>query len=182
VISPATLLLFAEAAEQAQKSFWRDPAVWRPLNLLIFVAIMIYILRKKIGIGDVFDKRAGGIRKQLEEARTAKEEAERRLAEVQTRLSKLDQEVGEIKKEAELESAREMDRILKGAAADAEKIGQTAQREIEGAVKAAKADLRAFVAEQSTQMAEAIIRREMKPEDNNRLVGKYIDELGGVRK
>jgi ATP synthase F0 subunit b len=176
------LLLLAEAAEHQAESFWSNPAYWRPLNLLIFLAFLIYLLRNKIRIGEVFDKRAAGIRKELEEAHTARAEAEQKLAEVEARLNKLDEEVAEIKAEAERDSAREMDRIMKAAAADAEKIGQTAQREIEGSVKAAKSDLRAFVAEQSANLAQSMIQREMKPDDNSRLIGKYIDELGEVAK
>jgi ATP synthase F0 subunit b len=176
------LLFLAQAAEHQAESFWTNAAWWRPLNLLIFLAFLIYLLRNKIRIGEVFDKRAAGIRKQLEEAQQARAEAEQKLAEVEARLNRLDEEVADIKAESERESAREMDRIMKSAAADAEKIGQTAQREIEGSVKAAKSDLRAFVAEQSAQLAQSMIHSDMKPDDNSRLMGKYIDELGGVSK
>jgi hypothetical protein len=31
-------------------------------------------------------------------------------------------------------------------------------------------------------MAQSMIQREMKPDDNSRLIGKYIDELGEVTK
>jgi ATP synthase F0 subunit b len=181
-LAKPALLFLAQAAEHQAESFWTSAAWWRPLNLLIFLAFLIYLLRNKIRIGDVFDKRAAGIRKELEEAQQARAEAEQKLAEVEARLNRLDEEVADIKAEAERESAREMDRIKKAAAADAEKIGQTAQREIEGSVKAAKSDLRAFVAEQSAQLAQSMIQREMKPDDNSRLIGKYIDELGEVSK
>ena len=66
--------------------------------------------------------------------------------------------------------------------ADAEKVRQTAQREIEGAMKAARTELRAFVAEQSVGLAETIIRREIRPDDNTRMLNKYIDELHEVSK
>jgi F-type H+-transporting ATPase subunit b len=177
----SALLLLAEAAEQAQEVPWyRDPR-WRIVNLLIFVAILVYILVKRVRIGEVFDRRAAGIRQQLEEARRGKEEAELRLAEVEARLNRLDQEIAEIKAESERESVKEHDRIAMAASSDAEKIGQTAQREIAGAMKTAKSELRAFVAEQSVQLAESIIRKEMKPDDSKRLLNKYIDDLGEVK-
>ncbi|HMG35406.1 MAG TPA: ATP synthase F0 subunit B [Blastocatellia bacterium] len=174
------LMLFDQAEEQ--KSFWANPTYWRVINLIIFVAALVFLLRNKIRIGEVFDKRADSIRKQLEEARSQKDEAERRLAEVESRLSRLDEELANIKAAAEQEGQREVERIMKAADADAEKIGQTAQREIEGAMKAAKSDLRAFVAEQSVQLAESMILSDLRPDDSNRLVARYIDDLGEVKR
>jgi ATP synthase F0 subunit b len=175
-ITPA-LLFLAENAEH--DVWWRDPR-WRIVNLLIFVAFLIYILVKKVRIGEVFDNRAATILKELEQARRDKEEAQRRLAEVEARFGRLDQEVAAIRAESEREAAREAERIRQAAAADAEKIRLTAQREIDGAMKAARTELRAFVAGQSVELAETIIRRDIRPEDNKRLLNKYMDELSEV--
>src|SRR5581483_9685200 len=113
---------------------------------------------------------------ELEQARHDKEEAQQRLAEVETRFKRLDEEVAQIRAEAEREAAREAERIRQAATADAEKIRQTARREIDGAMKAARGELRAFVAEQSVALAETIIRRDIRPEDDRRLLSRYMDE------
>ena len=175
-IRPALAL----AAEQS--GIWHNVTLWRVINLLIFVIILVYILRNKIRIGQVFDNRAARIAKELEQAKRDRQEAQERLAELEARLGRVDQEVAEIRAEAERESARESERIRQQAAADSEKIAHTAQREIEGAVKAAKDELRAFVAEQSVTLAEGIIRREIRPEDNAKMVNKFIDSLEEVSK
>ena len=175
-ITPA-LLFLAENPEH--EVWWRDPR-WRIVNLLIFVAFLIYILVKKVRVGEVFDNRAAAILKELEQARRDKEEAQRRLAEVEARFGRLDQEVTAIRAEAEAEAAREAERIRQAAVADAEKIRLTTQREIDGAMKAARTELRAFVAEQSVALAETIIRRDIRPEDNKRMLNKYMDELSEV--
>jgi F-type H+-transporting ATPase subunit b len=172
-------LLLAGAAE-GSGGFLSNPGLWRVINLLVFVLILIYILRNKIGIGRIFDNRAASIVKELEQARREKQEAEARLAELESRLGRLDDEIAGIRAESERESAREAERISQAAAADAEKIRQTAHREIEGAVKAARTELRAFVAETSVEMAGQMIAREIGPEDNARMVNKYMDELGEV--
>jgi len=170
-------LFLAENAEQLP--WWRQPW-WRPINLLIFVIFLIYILVKKVRIGEVFDNRAAAILKELEQARRDKEEAQRRLAEVEARFARLDEEVAGIRAEAEREAGREAERLRQSAAADAEKIRLTAQREIDGAMKAARTELRAFVAEQSVALAETMIRRDIRPEDNQRLLNRYMDELSEV--
>jgi F-type H+-transporting ATPase subunit b len=163
-------------------SFLMNQGLWQVINFIVFVAIMIYIMRNKIGIGKVFDDRAVAIRKELDKAKVEKEEAERKLAEVEARMSKLDEEVAQMRAEAELEAEREATRIREAAALDAEKIKLMTAREIEGAMKEARAELRAFVADNSVAMAEAIIRRELKPEDNSKILNKYVEELRGVAK
>ena len=49
-------------------------------------------------------------------------------------------------------------------------------------MKGARGELRAFVAEQSVALAEGIIRREIRPEDNARMVNRFIDDLNEVSK
>jgi len=178
-IQPALFL----AAEQAEATgLWTNKPLWRVVNLLIFVIFLVYIFRKKLQIGKVFDDRAASIVKELEQAKRDKQEAQERLQELEARFARLDQEVAAIRAEAERESAREAERIKQAAGADAEKIRQTAQREIEGALKAARTQLQAFVADQSVALAEGIIRREIRPEDNTRMVNKFINDLSEVSK
>ena len=174
------VLLLAEQSESG--GLLSNLTLWRVINLLIFVLILVYILRNKIKIGQVFDSRAVRIAKELEQAKRDKQEAQKRLAELEARLGRLDQEVAEIRANAELESAREAERIKRAAEADADKIRQMTKREIEGAMRNARSELQAFVAEQSVAIAESIIRREIRPEDNARMVNKFIDELEGVGK
>jgi ATP synthase F0 subunit b len=176
----AALLFLAES--EGQDGILRNKPLWRVINLAIFVIILIYILRSKVRVGQIFENRAATIVKELEQAKREKQEAEARLGELETRLSRLDQEVAGIRAEAERESEREAERVRQAASADAEKIRVTAQREIEGAMKAARTELRSFVAEASVAMAEEIIRREIRPEDNSRMLNKYIDDLHEVSK
>lgn len=179
-ITVAALLFLAES--EGQGGFWTNKPLWRVINLSIFIIVLVYILRSKVRIGQVFENRAATIVKELEQAKRDKQEAEARLGELEARLSRLDQEVAEIRAEAERESKREAERVREAATSDAEKIRLAARREIEGAMKSARTELRAFVAEQSVALAEGIIRREIRPEDNTRMLNKYVDDLREVNK
>ncbi len=179
LISPA-LLLAGQTAEGG--GLLQNTTLWRVINLLIFVVVLVYLLRNKIRIGQVFNDRAASIVKELEQAKREKQEAEQKLAELEARLGRLDQEVAEIRAQSERESKAEAERISQSAQADAEKIGQSAQREIEGAMRAARSELREFVAEHSVKLAEEIIRREIRPEDNSRMFTKFVDDLREVNR
>lgn len=179
LISPA-LLLAGQTAEGA--GLLQNTTLWRVINLLVFVVFFVYLLRNKIRIGQVFNDRAASIVKELEQAKREKQEAERKLAELEARLGRLDQEIAEIRAQSERESEAEAERIAQSAQADAEKIGQTAQREIEGAMRVARLELREFVAEHSVKLAEQIIRREIRPDDNSRMFTKFVDDLREVNR
>ncbi|HEY6332554.1 MAG TPA: ATP synthase F0 subunit B [Blastocatellia bacterium] len=158
-----------------------DHTLWQVINLVIFVAGLAYIFINKVKIGQVFDKRAAAIKRNLDEARKEQLEAQKHLAEIAARLARLDQEVAGIKDQAEREARREAERIKQAAEADAEKMAQLAKREIEGAARSARAELRAFTAEQSVGLAESLIRKHIKPQDNTRIVSQYVDELGAIK-
>ena len=179
LISPA-LLLAGQTAEGG--GFLQNTTLWRVVNLLIFAAVLVYLLRNKIRIGKVFDDRAASIVKELEQAKREKQEAEHKLAELETRLGRLDQEIAEIRAQSERDIEAEAERIARSAEADAEKIGLTAQREIEGAMRAARSELREFVARHSVKLAEEIIRREIRPDDNSRMFTRFVDDLREVNR
>jgi F-type H+-transporting ATPase subunit b len=168
------LALFEEAAG--------DHQVWRVINFAVFVAVMIYIFRYRLRIGKVFEDRAAGIARELEEARKEKEEAERRLIEIESRLQQVDREAADMRARAELEASKEAERIRQSAEAESEKIKQLAKREIEGAMRAARAELKSYVAELSVGMAGESIRKNMRPEDDRKILTEYVRELGEVKK
>ncbi len=179
LISPA-LLLAGQTAEGG--GLLQNTTLWRVVNLLIFAAVLVYLLRNKIRIGKVFDDRAASIVKELEQAKREKQEAEQKLAELEVRLGRLDHEVAEIRSQSERDSKAEAERIARSAEADAEKLGLTAQREIDGAMRAARSELREFVAQHSVRLAEEIIRREIRPEDNSRMFTRFVDDLREVNR
>ena len=77
------------------------------------------------------------------------------------------------------EAAEERERIARSTETEINRLSEQATREIESAGKAAKKELRRYTAEQSVRLAEEIVRREMKPEDDARLIANNIEELGG---
>jgi F-type H+-transporting ATPase subunit b len=176
----STLILFA--GSEGEAPWWNQPGleVWKFVNLFIFIAALVYILRRPLS--EAFRARREGIRRDLMRAQEERNAALAKLEEVEARLSRLDSEVTNIRTQSAKEAAEERERIRLATEAEIEKLREQTRREIESAGKAARQDLREFAAEQSVRLAEEIIRRDMRAEDDARLINLEIEELGGARR
>jgi len=166
----------------AETTHWWDyPGfeLWKFVNLAIFVLAMVYILIRKAKLGEAFKARREGIKQELARAQQERDAALAKLKEVEERLGLLDTEVAAIKEHSVREAAEERERIARSTETEITRLSEQATREIESAGKAAKKELRRYTAEQSVRLAEEIVRREMKPEDDARLIANNIEELGG---
>jgi F-type H+-transporting ATPase subunit b len=172
---------FALAAAEETR-WWDYPGfeLWKFINLAIFVSIMVFILTRKVKLGEAFRTRRENIRRDLAHAQQERDAAVAKLKEVEERLARLDTEAAAIQEQSKREAAEERERITRSTETEVAKLSEQAQREIETAGKAARHELRRYAAEQSVNLAEKMIRREMKPEDDARLINRNIQELGGA--
>ena len=173
--------LFLGFAGAEETRWWDYPGfeLWKFVNLAIFVIALVFAMRKLFGVPEMFRDRKETIKRELAKAQQERDAALAKLKEVEERLGRLDTEVATIKEQSVREAAEERERIARSTEAEIAKLSEQATREIESAGKAAKKELRRYTAEQSVQLAEQLIRREMKPEDDARLIASNIEELGG---
>lgn len=169
-------------AEGEAAPWWNRPGleVWKFVNLFLFVGALVYILRRPVS--DALRARREGIRRELMRAQEERDAANAKLEEVNARLARLDEEVASVREQARREAEEERERIRRSADEEAEKLREQARREIESAGKAARHELRRFAAEQSVRLAEEMIRRDIRPEDDQRLVNRQVEELGGIQR
>lgn len=176
----SSLILLASPTGEAP--WWNKPGLeaWKFVNLFIFLAVLIYILRRPLS--EAFKARREGIRRELMRAQEERNAALAKLEEVEARLARLDSEVAGIREQSVKEAADERERLRLATEAEIEKLREQSRREIESAGKAARQELRQFAAEQSVRLAEEMIRQDMRPEDDARLISLEIEELGGARR
>jgi len=162
--------------------WWDYPGLelWKFVNLALFVGGLIYILTRKVKLGEAVKTRRETIKQELARAKRERDAALAKLKEVEERLARVDTEVFKIQEQSQREAADERDRIAKSTELEMAKLAESAKREIENAGKAAKHELRNYAAATSVRLAEEIIRREMKPEDDARLLQRNVQELGGA--
>ena len=166
------LLLLAEGAQ-----WYNYPGLelWKFANLAIFTAAGIYVLRKPIN--QALLARRGAIQQELVNAQNEREQALARVAEADTLLSRLDEDVHTVEAQAREEAIAEKQRIATSTERELEKLKQQAQREVETADKLARKELRQFLAEKSVVIARESIRTQMRPEDDTALIRESIGEL-----
>lgn len=156
-----------------------NPALAKTINLAIFIFISYLLIRKPLR--QMFAERLAGVRELLQRAANEKEAASKKMAELESRIDRLGDELESIRERTAAEAAAEQARIEAETERDIERLRQTAHREIEIAGQVAISELRSFVATRSVDLAEELIRQELTPVDDSRLIRRVGEELTKVK-
>jgi len=155
--------------------------IWTVLNFFILIGGLAW-LTSKYGT-PLLNARAKGISEGLAAGEKAKADADRRAAEVQSRLANLEKEIAALRADAKTERDREADRIRRDSQADLARIHAQAEHEIEAAGKHARLDVQRAAARLAIELAETKVRARMSPDVQASLVRAFVTDLprkGGV--
>ncbi len=154
-----------------------DEAAWifEAFNSGVIVLTIIFLLWK--ALPKLFRTRADRLAKALEEARKATEEANRLVADVEARLSRLDTEIEQMRAAMERDSADEEKRILAAMDAEKQRIIASAEQEIAAAQAGAQRDLKKFAADLAID--NAMRRIQLSAETDRALVKEFGEGIGG---
>ncbi|MEE8573864.1 MAG: ATP synthase F0 subunit B, partial [Thermodesulfobacteriota bacterium] len=148
---------------------------WKIFNFIILV-IGIYLVWTKM-IKGMLDQRGVDIKVAMEDAAKLKESAEAKEKEYNEKLKMLDEKIASIQNELKVEGHAEKERIVKEAALAAVKIKEQAKLIVEQEVQKAKEEIKKEVAWLAVDLAEDILKKELNPEDQQRLVKGYLDKV-----
>jgi len=150
------------------------------LNFLIAVGVIWWLSRKNLPAA--FRNRTAAIQKQLEEARKASDDAKRRLSDIESRLTRLGDEISEMRALSEKEAAAEELRIKAAAEEEARRIAESAEQEIASATKSARRELAAYAADLAVTLASKQIQ--VDSATDQALVRRFAQQLsnGGSKK
>jgi F-type H+-transporting ATPase subunit b len=126
------------------------------VNFSIIVFLIYWFTRKSVPAA--LRSRTESIQRALEEGRAASADANRRLAEIEARLSKLDTEIASMQAQSEKEAEAEEARIKQAAEEDIRKVVQAAEQEIASAAKQARRELASHTAD----LAVALARKQIQ--------------------
>lgn len=180
----STLLIFfftalpVLAAEGAEP----DPAestaglIFRWLNFLIVFGGIAYLIAKHGGA--FFRGNAKEIAASIVEATAVKEEADRELRAVETKIARLDQDVATIREEARRNWEAEAERLYTSGLAEIEKINQAARGELAASERAAQQQVREIAASLAVERAAALVSSKMNAEIRARMFQSFVSQLG----
>lgn len=144
------------------------------LNFAVIFVAMAGLLRKILP--GYFKGRTTTIQQGIEEARKMSEDARRRLAEVEGRLSRLDSDIAAMQREADENAKAEEQRLLAAGEEERRRIVTSAEQEIEMAANTARRELKAYVAELAVELAEKKIR--VSNDTDQALVRAFTAQMG----
>ena len=148
--------------------------VFQIVNFVLLLIGVGFVILKTVPAA--FRNRSTAIQKKLVDARTATEEAKVRLDSVEARLSKLDEQIAGMHKQAEIDSAHEEQRIKESVADQTRKILVDAEAEITAATAAARRDIQKYAAELAIEQAAR--KLVVTAETDRLLVESFAHKLG----
>ena len=143
------------------------------LNFAILAGAVLFALLKYLP--KTFRAQREDIQHRLVEARTATEQANQRLAAIEQRLSRLDEEVAAISKQAEKDSVDDEARIRASIETERHRIMEAVSRDIAAASSSAQRDLKRFVA--GLAVDRAAQRIALTEDDDRALVQEFSRSL-----
>jgi F-type H+-transporting ATPase subunit b len=177
VAASATAQEHAPAAEHHEESIGAMVAKmgWPVANFIIFVGLIYYFANQPLK--EYLATRSSTIRKDLVDAAELKTTAAAQLASIEQKLQALPGEVSALRARGADEIKAEEQRIAAAAAADRERLLEQTRREIDLQVRLAKKAILEHAADLSVQLASDRIKKEVTPEDQARLVDRYLDQV-----
>ena len=183
-------LVFAETTAkgdgkwEAFKHFYNDwfniPGfeAWKFLNLTIFIALMVYLVKKPLG--DAFKAKRDDIRAELIKAEQEKQAALAKLTSIEGKLAQLETEKENILQKAKDEAAFEKKRLAEQTKVEVERLRRQTEAELSRLGGQSRAELRRISAEKSIALAEEKLRSQIDAKIDAGLVRGSISEIGGL--
>lgn len=153
---------------------WGD-IVKQAINFGILVAVLVYFLRKPLSL--FLKERSEQIGKSIDDAAAARAEAKKKLMAMDARMTALSGEIAKMNAQMESEAATEAQTLRDTATAEIERIRAQAKLSGEQELKKARAELRREASALATEAAEAIVRKSLSAQDQERLLQENIDKI-----
>ena len=167
-------IAFASDGEGGGHNKWLD-LLYRFINFGI-VAFLVYKFAGK-RLGDMLSGRTKQIETDLADLDERKDDAEKRLLEVEASIANLEAEKARILADAEAQGEAMRQTIIEKAEAQAEQI--KAQAEVSAAQEATLAveAIREELAEKIAAAAEELVKKQLKKKDHEDLVNEYLKKV-----
>ncbi|HEU5250777.1 MAG TPA: hypothetical protein VFW15_12390 [Thermoanaerobaculia bacterium] len=176
LLSVLPLSLAAQEAEEHASKFLGLPLwLWQLVNLVAFLAVLLYFVARPLAA--MFRNRQLAVEERLREAKALRAEAARLGAEVHERMARLDVEIAEIRARGLAEGETERASLSEKADREVERVRREAEEEIGRRLAGARMELRRAAADLTTGAAREMLAAQITDEDRRRLLDEGVAEL-----
>ena len=162
------------AAEAHHEPRWGDFG-WRVLNFVLFVGILWHFAGKRVR--DFFTGRRQGIKDTLEGLEERRRDAKARLAGVEERIARLEEERRAILDESRAQAEAVRQSIIDDAQRQAAQIIDQARAAAEREGLSVLAQVRATLADEIVDAAEKILTEKLGPAEHDRLIANSLNKV-----
>ena len=148
------------------------------ITFLVFVAIIVVSARKPLTT--YLETRSKDVQKAIDEARAAKEDAERRARAAEARYAALEQETARLKSDFETQGKAELERLVQVGKDAAARIAKDTEDTLAAETERSRSILRREAARLALEIAEQRIQRALTPDDDVRLQKSLVQDLGAA--
>ena len=155
-----------------------DPLFWVLVAFLIFVGALLYYGVPAM-VGKMLDERADGIRRELDEARKLREQAQALLADYQRKSREAENEAKSIIDQAKREAEAMASETKKTLAESIERRSKQAEEKIARAEAQAISEVRATAVNTALAAAEKMLKARVPGQVGDNLIDQSIKDLKG---
>ncbi len=153
--------------------------LWRALNFAALVWLLVKFGAKPIA--NALKSRQASIKDRYDDLDARRSEADRSYRAFEAKLAGIDKEISEIIENAKAQAEVEKERIIADAARAADDIRRQAEMAIQHEMAEARLTLREEVANQAVLMAEELIKKSLREEDQVKLIEDYLEKVGTIQ-
>jgi len=166
--------------EEAPKTYFGIPGwILKLANMLLFLGVLWYLVRKPVA--GAFAARSEQIRTAAQEAKERRAKADSLAADIQARLTQIEEEVRAIHERAEAEGERQKRELIAAGEAEAQKILASARTEVDNRLKHARKELTEYAGQLAAERAEQILSQQMTESDQHKLFRDSLREVKEVQ-
>lgn len=147
-------------------------------TLIIFLIFRIFLYKP---VCKILEKRKQMAAAEIDDARKAKEEAEKAQQEYSARLADAKTEAAEIVKAATLRAQKREEEILGEANKKAAEIRAKAEENIEKDKQRALNEVKDEISEMVVMAAQKVVEKEISAKDNEDIISKFLEEVGASK-
>ncbi len=180
-MTATALLGLAQEGHEAAKGFLGVPTlVWQVTNLVAFLALLWYFLRKPVA--EFFGNRRTEVANALAKADEDRRRAEELAGKLAQRLAQIETELVNMKDAARKDAEAEHAALLKQTEEDAARFLARASADVDNRIRVARAELTAYAGDLAVEVARDLLKKAVTPEDEKRLVAEGVAGLSAPAK